>query len=113
MADLRREYGIDLLDLWRGRLSFYELCAYLSGLPADCRTMNLIHELPDETIGWGTTQMLLAALLDTVRNMFADEPVESVLPKALLREPKPELEPMSALAGMFGSPDSFAEKGTK
>ena len=113
MADLRREYGIDLLDLWRGRLSFYELCAYLKGLPEECRTVILIRELPDEAIGWGTTEVLLAALLDTVRNMFADEPIESVLPKALLQEPKPKLEPVSSLAGLFSSPASFAEAHKK
>jgi len=33
-ADLQRVYGIDLSDLWRGRLSFRRIAVLLRGLPA-------------------------------------------------------------------------------
>lgn len=114
MADLRREFGIDLLDFWRGQLSFFELMVYLGGLPSESRTVRLMRDLPEEAEGWTLTDILLGNLLDTVRNMFAEEgkPVESVIPRALFDEPaKPaELQPVSALAGLFGSPERFAEQ---
>lgn len=89
MADLRREYGVDLLDLWRGQLSFYELMVYLSGLPQESRTVRLMRDLPEEAEGWGLTEMLIAGLIDTVRGLVAEEgkPPESVIPKALMSEP--------------------------
>lgn len=106
MADLRREYGIDLLDLWRGQLSFFELNVYLSGLPAECRTNRLMRDLPEDTEGWGLSHMLLAGLIDTVRGMFAEEgkPVDSVIPKALLPEPEqPKLTAQELFGAGFGT----------
>lgn len=32
-ADLRREYGVDLLDLWRGRLRLEDLADFVAYLP--------------------------------------------------------------------------------
>lgn len=112
MADLRREYGIDLLDFWRKRLSFFELCGYLAGLPADCATVRLMQDRPREVEGWSLTNVLLGQLLDTVRGMFAEQAPESVMPKALFEiEQVNELKPMSELSSLFAaSPEHFAKQ---
>jgi hypothetical protein len=112
MADLRREYGIDLLDLWRGRLSFYELCVYLFGLPAESSTVRLMHDKPVEVEGWTLTNQLLGMLLDTVRNMFAEKPVDSCMPKALFdgetqSGKAAKMQPMSAMLGVLGPEQDF------
>lgn len=112
MCDLRREYGIDLLDLWRGRLSFYEICVYISGLPPDCATVRLIRDAPPEVEGWNLTNQLLGALIDTVRNMLSEEQVDSVIPKALTEASTPvskpaEIQPASSLTGLIGDAQTF------
>ena len=113
LADLRREYGIDLLDFWRGRLSFYELCAYLSGLPPECPTARRLSGLAEAGDGWSTEALLLGGILDATRNAWAEKPVDSCLPKVLIEESKreskakPELQPASELAGLFTSPEKF------
>lgn len=116
LADLRREYNVDLLDLWRGQLSFYELCAYLAGLPPETQTFHIMSGLPDEVQGWGLVPQLLGALVDAVRGQWSEKPVDSVLPSALFdkrhqaNRPKPELQPDSAAFALLGSPAEFVSK---
>lgn len=112
LADLRREFNIDLMDLWRGQLSFFELCAYLAGLSPDTRTGRLMRNVPDELEGWSLVPQLLGALVDAVRNQWADKPIPSVIPKALFEATgKPEIQPdRAAMAMLGGSPDDFVKR---
>lgn len=118
MADLRREYGIDLLDFWRGRLSFFELCAYLGGLDAETTTGRLIRNLPEDVEGWGLVPQLLGMVVDAIRGQWSEQPVDSVIPKALFQggseisQAKPELQPDRAAFAMFGSPQAFVATHT-
>jgi hypothetical protein len=117
LADLRREYGVDLLDFYRGRLSFWELCSFLSGLPAECATARRMRGESAEGDGWGTQEILLGGLLDATRSAWSEKPVDSCLPKVLFDEvqpePKSDLQPVSELAGLFGSDQAFVDKHGK
>lgn len=67
-ADLRREYGEDLCDLWRGKLTLRKLRVYLDGLPITSATtramagMDPTHPLAQ----WSLTDVLVARLVDEV-----------------------------------------------
>lgn len=60
-ADLQRFYGVDLLDLYRGKLSIRKLAALVSGLP---RGSALHIAMSGEEALWGTSDYLLAATVD-------------------------------------------------
>jgi len=119
LADLRREYGIDLLDFWRGQLSFFEICAYLGELSAETRTGRLMRNMPDEVEGWGLVPQLLGALVDAVRGQWSEKPVESILPSGLFdkshqpkRKSNLKLQPDSAAFALLGSPAAFVSRHT-
>lgn len=59
-ADLLSHYGIDLLDLYRGRLTWRRLRVLVAGLPSESATGRAMPEVR----GWGVTDYLLAHLVD-------------------------------------------------
>lgn len=66
-ADLQREYGINLCDLWRGHLSLRRLWVLVQGLPPDSRTASVIAaggEDPGPLSYWRLTDVLLGRLAD-------------------------------------------------
>ncbi len=62
-ADLARFYGVDLRDLWRGRLTWRRLLALIRGLPADSA---LARAQAGPDAAWGLTEHLLARLVDEI-----------------------------------------------
>jgi hypothetical protein len=58
-----RFYGIDLLDLYRGRLSLRRLAVLVRQLPPESATVRAL--TPEAA--WSTTDYLLAAVLDAAR----------------------------------------------
>jgi hypothetical protein len=60
-SDLQRHYGVDLLDLYRGKLSIRKLLSLLSGLP---RGSALHIATEGESATWGTNDYLMANAVD-------------------------------------------------
>lgn len=56
--------AIDLLDVWRGRLSFRRLDLLIRNLPASSATFRALDPDAAEASSWGTTQHLLALQVD-------------------------------------------------
>lgn len=63
-ADLQRHYGIELVDLFRGRLSWRRLGVLVEHLPDTNATRR---SLGDDAADWGLTEHLLAAAVDCLR----------------------------------------------
>lgn len=57
-------YGVDLLDLWRGKLSLRKVRIYLDGLPRNCA---LSRAVDANATAWSLTDHLLAELLHSSR----------------------------------------------
>lgn len=74
-AALQAEYGIDLLDLWRGSLSVRKVCALLGALPPG----NAIERAADpQAAAWDLKANLLARVagvksLDEMRHEEAEQ----------------------------------------
>lgn len=96
-ADLQREYSVDLLDLWRGRMSMRKLAVLVRGLGPDSATVRAASEVPDEFAGWSMTDILLGRLVNEAsfhrwewglahtedkRRSSYPKPPRSVLPEA-------------------------------
>lgn len=88
-CDLLRVYGVDLLDLYREpqRLSLRRLAVLVRGLPADALTVQALHI----EASWGTTEYLLAEVLDTLRQ--ANWLTVELNKKKNARNPQPERVP--------------------
>ena len=102
-ADLLRYFSIDLMDLWRGRLSFRRLALLIRHLPSESWTQtalrdereNELSELVTEpsTIGqpWALEHYQLAALKDEIAHLrFV---VAKTAGAENYPEPKPTLRP--------------------
>lgn len=121
-ADLRRYYGVNLLDFWRDEISPRQLLVYIYHMPAESATAALIREKP-ELQDWGLTEFLLGGVVDRLSELVylytsahLDEKEakrlpkpESVLPNSaveyVIRE---EIEQMS-VAEFFSPADMFSE----
>ncbi|MCZ4119037.1 hypothetical protein [Streptomyces sp. H39-S7] len=64
-ADLKEFFGVDLLDLWRGRLSLRSIHVYIKSLMHKPGRSVLLAVM-DETTQWGTTEHLLARVSDAL-----------------------------------------------
>jgi len=78
-ADLLRYFQVDLLDLWRGRLSFRRLALLIRHLPADSWTQTALRDAADTELAepseadgpqkfgpWSLTNYQLAQLRDEI-----------------------------------------------
>lgn len=92
-ADLQRWYGIDLRDLFRGRLSYRRLWVLVTKLPADSWTQTELRDsappvVDDERTAkfgpWALINYQLAQLLDSVHRLEYVQAVSGGL------EPKPD-----------------------
>lgn len=63
-ADLQRHYRVDLVDLWRGRISLRKVRVLIDGLPADSRTANALAGADPSDPHWPLTDAILARLTD-------------------------------------------------
>lgn len=63
-ADLAREYRVDLLDVWRGRLSLRKLRVLIENLPPGSASLRAMSELGDEWAGWGLLEVLVGNVYD-------------------------------------------------
>ncbi|GAA3136667.1 hypothetical protein GCM10010466_29350 [Planomonospora alba] len=63
-ADLARFYGVDLVDLYRGRISLRKVYSLVSSLPYDSATHKAVL---GEAAAWGSIEHLLAATVDELR----------------------------------------------
>jgi hypothetical protein len=66
-ADLLDVYGVDLLDLYRARLSYRRVCVLVAGLPPDARVWRAI--VPEA--GWSRLEMLTAAMERRITALWA------------------------------------------
>ncbi|MFF1908621.1 hypothetical protein [Kitasatospora sp. NPDC058218] len=64
-ADLLEHFGIDLLDLWRGRLSLRRVHVLINSLMHKPGRSALLAAM-DETTQWGTAEHLLARVSDAL-----------------------------------------------
>lgn len=62
-ADLRRYYGVDILDFWRGDITARQMLVYMQHLPHDSRTVALISEKP-ELQDWSLSNFLAGVIVD-------------------------------------------------
>jgi hypothetical protein len=63
-ADLRHHYpGVDLTDLWRGRLTLRQVRVFVEGLPVDSRTVYALGGM-DELTGWRLADLLVGRMVD-------------------------------------------------
>lgn len=80
-ADLQRWYGIDLRDLWRGRMSYRRLWVLLNRLPQESWTQTILRDrTPDDALvapardeqrfgPWALDNYQLASVLDAIRHL--------------------------------------------
>lgn len=98
-ADLLRVYGVDLRDLFsEDPPSPKWILGLIEGLPTESRTSAILREAED-SYGWSTTEYLLAALINSVRegtfvNMQVRtkkklKPIEPVAVPGLEKKDKP------------------------
>ncbi|MGW3232472.1 hypothetical protein [Kitasatospora sp. NPDC001095] len=115
-ADLLEFYGVDLLDLWRGRLSLRRVHVLISSLMHKPGRSVLLAEL-DETTQWGTAEHLMARVSDALElsnylfikansESSADLPIPEPIPRpgaeALeLPAPEPDFASGDQLADFF------------
>lgn len=63
-ADLLRDYGVDLLDWWRGRLTVRRLCVLVFGLGSDAALWRALNDdTPAEATPGGPRQASLAPVV--------------------------------------------------
>ena len=62
---MQQHYGVDLCDLWRGRLTLRKLRVLIDNLPPDSRTAYAVagHRY-DPLAGWSLHDLLLGRLVD-------------------------------------------------
>lgn len=67
-ADLRREYGVNLVDAFVDPplISPAEVIALIENLPTGCQTNAILRD-EEDSYGWGTSEVLLAGVIDAVR----------------------------------------------
>jgi hypothetical protein len=63
-ADLEREYGRDLCDLWRGTMTLRKVGVLIKGLPPGSASMRAIAGVTGPLSTWSLTEALLARLVD-------------------------------------------------
>lgn len=90
-ADLLREYGFDLLDLFReDPPSPKYILGLVENLPPHSQTSNILRDTP-EGFGWDTSSYLLASIVNSVREgTFANMQVRT---KKKLSPPEPVFTP--------------------
>jgi hypothetical protein len=63
-ADMQREYGIELGDLYRRRLTLRRLRVLVDQLPFDSRTARAVGEVDEALAVWSLDSALLGRLVD-------------------------------------------------
>lgn len=125
-ADLRRYYGVDLVDFWRDEITPRQILVYISHLPADSATAALIRDKP-ELQDWGLTEFLLGGLTDRIGQlvyMYAYQHTdererrklqlpESVLPDSAVEKVVREETAQMSVSEFFSPADIFAEIAIK
>jgi len=115
-ADLQRHYGIDLLDVYRGRLSLRRLRVLLRGLPPDCRTLRAISDVDEALDQWSLPVALLGRVLDELAALrwefeavHGDKRRLRDPPKSVLPDVQPEERDESARVIPIVSPHRLGE----
>ena len=63
-ADLRHHYpGVDLTDLWRGKLTLRQVRVFVEGLPIDSHTVYALAGMEGLT-GWRLSDLLVGRMVD-------------------------------------------------
>jgi hypothetical protein len=119
-ADLLEFFGVDLLDLWRGRLSIRRLNALIRSLMAKPGRSALLQAV-DERASWSESEYMMARVSDALELsnfMFLKANSESTdgleMPEPITRpgtpEPdstQPEVNTPSELINFFGQMNSL------
>lgn len=61
---MQREYGVDITDLWRGRLSLRRLVVLIQGLPSTSRFARIYSDADELFAVWSLSDLLLARVHD-------------------------------------------------
>lgn len=104
-ADLQHYYKTDVRGLWSGGLTLRRLKVLLDGLPPESLWWTALRQRPDsvpaadtgaglDAVRWGTTDELLAALIDATRETAWT--VAQVSSRKKLPPPKPFTRPGTA-----------------
>ena len=123
---MQRYYGIDLLDFWRGNITYRQLLVYVYHMPVESRTSSLLSEKP-ELQEWGLTQYLLGFIADRLADLnfaYAQvhteekqrnklRPPESVLPDSAIEKTVREETKHMSISEFFSPADLFADLATK
>lgn len=92
-ADLQREYGVDLTDLYRGTLTLRRLHVLIDHLPPECATAREVGDVDDALTIWSVERLLLGRIVDELALLRFEyeavhsekgaqrDPPESVLPE--------------------------------
>lgn len=87
---MRREYGVSLPDLWRGKLTLRQVRVYLDGLPVSSRTAyTLAGETYAALAGWTLTDLLLGRVLDELSAYRWQWEAAHIDPKKTRHRPQP------------------------
>ncbi|MFD8018921.1 hypothetical protein ACFV6G_00590 [Streptomyces lavendulae] len=101
-ADLLEFFGVDLLDLWRGRLSLRRIGVLINSLMKKPGRSTLLEAL-DERTRWGESDYLLARISDALElsnylyfkaNAEDSDDLEQPDPIPRPGQPEPEPEPI-------------------
>jgi hypothetical protein len=68
-ADMQQHFGIELADLYRGRLSLRRLRVLIDHLPVESRTARSLADAPPELAHWTLDSALLGRLVDEMSAM--------------------------------------------
>jgi hypothetical protein len=121
-ADLLEFFGVDLLDLWRGRLTFRRLAVLIRSLMAKPGRSTFLMAL-DERAKWPERDYLLARISDgmelsnflflkangdhkATRDIEIPQPIERPGTPLPPPEPEPVFSDASALTSFFGRMNS-------
>lgn len=77
---------VDLLDLWRGRLSFRRLELLIRRLPTDSATVHAVHPESALIAAWSPTDYVLADLYDITARAHFKDPKPYPRPADAIRE---------------------------
>lgn len=105
-ADLMEFFGVDLLDLWRGRLSIRRIGVLIDSLMRKQGRSTLLMAM-DERASWTETDYLLARLSDAAElsnylflkaNAESSDDLEPPTPLSRPGDPEPEPVPQTTFA---------------
>lgn len=101
---MQRFYGLDLADVWRGRMTFRRLHTLLEFLPADSAFIYSLAEVDEARARWSLSDLLLGAAVDTLNRL---QWLYTEVHRDPKKSPRPEPQPESVLPHASTSSDDI------